>query len=310
VNRFTGSTQQVNDDADGDRGLSVPQLWYRHHFLDRKLSLQIGYMDYQTIVDRNVYANSEDKQFMNAVFDNNPAIPTASAAGLGAALYFRPCEYYTLIVGGADAQRLPLYKPGFSTTFHDEAWFLGYMEHTIHVKIPTERGPMKGNYRFGMVYDPIPRSVYVPAGARATQEGDDYGFYCSFDQQLFRESDQDEQGLGAFARYSYRHDDTPHDAGFFNQFWSTGLAYKGLVPTRDRDTLGLAVGQLLRSSQYEANVNSNASQETMYELYYAIELTPWLVVTPDIQYIDNPGGLEQDGISHAIAGGVRVRVTF
>ena len=139
--------------------------------------------------------------------------------------------------------------------------------------------------------------------------GDDYGFYTSFDQKLFRESEADEQGLGWFFRYTYRHDDTPRDAGFFSQFWSTGFAYTGLVPDRDKDTLGIAIAQLIPSEQYEANVNSTADLETIYELYYAVQLTPWLVFAPDIQYIDDPGGID-NGIGQAIAGGFRVRVTF
>jgi len=298
--------QQVNDDADYDETMYVDQLWYRHHFLERKLALQIGYLDYQTIVDRNVYANSEDKQFMNEALDNNPLIPTASAAGLGAALYVKPCDWYTLILGAGDAQRLPLYKPGFSTTFHDEAWFLGYMEHDVHVKIPTQRGPVAGNYRFGLVYDPLPRTVFVRPGAAERQRGDDYAFYASLDQMLFREGPDDLQGLGTFFRYAYRHDDVYRQ----NQFWSAGVGYTGLVPERDKDTLGFAIAQLVHSSRHKSRVNPDAANETIFELYYAIQVTPWLVLTPDIQYIDNPGGNDADDISHAIAGGFKVRLTF
>jgi len=57
-------------------------------------------------------------------------------------------------------------------------------------------------------------------------------------------------------------------------------------------------------------VNGDSSNETIFELYYAIQATPWLVLTPDIQYVDNPGGLDGDAVSHAIAGGFKVRVTF
>ncbi len=298
--------QQVNDDADYDETMYIDQFWYRQHFLERKLALQIGYLDYQTIVDHNLYANSEDKQFMNEALDNNPLVPTASAAGLGAALYVKPCEAYTLILGAGDAQRLPLYKPGFSTTFHDEAWFLGYMEHDLHIKIPTRRGPLPGNYRFGMIYDPNPRNVFVRPRAPARTRGNDYGFYTSFDQMLFREAPEDSQGLGAFFRYAYRHDDVFRQ----NQFWSSGLAYTGLLPERDKDVVGFAIAQLVHSSRYKSRVNCDAGNETIFELYYAIQVTPWLVLTPDIQYIDSPGGQDDDDISHAIAGGFKVRMTF
>lgn len=311
VNRYTGANQQVNDDADGDRSLYVDQLWIRHHFLDNAITLQYGYLDFQTIVDRNVYANSEDKQFMNAALDNNPLFPTASAAGLGAALYLRPCDWYEVIVGAADAERLPLYKPGFSTTFHDRALFLYWLEQNFKLKIPGPNGDLDGNYRFGLIYDPIARPQFrYPWQGGSAQRGDDWGWYMSFDQQVYKENDKDKQGLGWFFRYAWRHDDIPHDAGFFSEFWSTGLAYTGLIPERDHDTLGLAVAQLMSSETYRRRIDNEAGNETIYELYYAIEVFPWLVITPDIQYIDNPGGTDSDEISHAIAGGLKARITF
>jgi len=304
VNAYTGANQQVNDDADGDRGIYVDQLWYRQHFLDKKIALQVGYLDYQTIVDRNAFANSEDKQFMNAALDNNPLIPTASMAGLGAALYVKPCDWYTLILGAGDAQRLPLYKPGFSTAFHDEAWFIGYMEHDFHIKIPTERGPLAGNYRIGLVYDPTPRTEYRRPWQSVDRRGDNYSLYLSFDQMLFRENEKDDQGLGLFFRFAYQDDKVYR----FNQFYSGGFQYKGLIPTRDRDVFGFAVAALVDSNEYRENIDANSGNETIYEWYYAIGVTPWLVVTPDLQYIDNPGA--NDNVSHAIAGGVRFRITF
>ncbi len=310
INRYTGANQQVVDDADFEETIYIDMLWYRQHFLDHKLSLQLGYLDFQTIVDRNKYANSEDKQFMNAALDNNPLFPTASAAGLGIALYVRPCDWYELIVGTGDAQRFPLYNPTFGSTFHDEAWFLMYVENNLKVHIPSPNGKLDGNYRFGMIYDPTPKNQYRYPWQSAKKRGNDVGWYMSFDQELYKENKEDNQGLGTFFRYSWRRGDIPHDAGFFHEFWSTGLSYTGLIPERDKDTLGLAVAQLMSSERYRSRINRWADNETIYELYYAIHLTPWFVLTPDIQYIDNPGGIDNQDPSHAIAGGFRIRVTF
>ncbi len=309
INRLTGANQQINDDADGTRPLHIDQLWYRQWLFDRKLAIQLGHLDYQAIIDRNVYANSEDTQFSNAAFDNNPVIPSAGQTGLGVAVTIRPCDWYSLILGIGDAQRV-LYQSGFGTAFHDEAWFTGYMEHGFKLTLPSERGPLTGNYRFGMVYDPLPRPVYRKEILPPRTRGDDYGFYLSFDQMLLREGPADEQGLGAFFRYGYRHDDLPSDAGagFFSQHWSGGLVYTGLVPTRDKDVLGFAVGQLLPSQQFRDVTGRHPGNETIYELYYAIPVTPWLVVTPDFQYVHDPNGGET--VSHAFVGGIRVRATF
>jgi len=224
--------------------------------------------------------------------------------GLGAALYFRPCNWYSMILGVGDAQRLPLYKPGFSTAFHDRAWFLGYLEQALHVKIPTKRGPLKGNYRFGLVYDPTVRDEFSRPRAVPERNGNDVGFYASFDQAVYRENEDDNQGLGWFFRYGYRHGEYFR----FNQFWSTGLAYTGLIPTRDNDVVGIAMAQKLSSKHFQSRINNRAGTETIYELYYSYQVTPWLAILPDIQYIDNPGG--NGDLSQAIVAGVRFRVTF
>jgi len=304
VNKFTGANQQVVDDADGDLGIYIDQLWLRKHFADRKIALRIGYLDYQTIVDHNAYANSEDKQFMNAALDNNPLVPTASAAGLGAALTIKPCDWYSVIFGAGDAQRLPLYKPGFSTTFHDEAWFLGYMEHGIHPTFESPNGPLKGNYRIGLVYDPTPRTKFLSPNQQSDRRGNNTSLYLSFDQMVFRENEKDNQGLGLFFRFSHVDDHVYR----FDKFYSGGLSYTGLIPSRDKDVLGCAVAALSDSHKYRDRVNPNSGNETIYELYYAIHVAPWMVVSPDIQYVDNPGA--NDTISHAVVGGVRFRVIF
>ena len=46
--------------------------------------LRVGYLDQQILFDRNVFADSEDRQFMSEFLDNNPVLPLR--IGLGAAL--------------------------------------------------------------------------------------------------------------------------------------------------------------------------------------------------------------------------------
>jgi len=201
---------------------------------------------------------------------------------------------------------LPLYKPGFSTTFHGHAWFLGYVENNFKIKIPSPRGPLAGNYRVGMCDDPIPRNYFIRANlAELTdRRGDNVTFYLSCDQVFFRENDKDDQGLGVFCRFAYQDSRIYR----FNKFYSGGFQYKGLFPTRDKDVFGFALATRVDSTKYRELVNPVSGNDTYYEWYYAIQATPWLVVTPDLQYVDNPGG--NDDVSHAIAGGVRFRVTF
>ncbi len=301
ANPAAGGLGQTNDDADGDIHLHVAQAWFRQHFLDRRVSLTLGFLDFQTIVDRNACANSEDKQFMHQALDNNPMLPLA--IGLGANLTLKPAPWYTLTLGAGDAQSV-LYKPGFSTAFHDDAAFFGYLENEFNVKLRSPRGPLPGGYRIGMVYDPRDKALLLDAHEHARTRTDEYGYYVSADQMLFREQEASEQGLSVFGRYGYRNSRVNR----MNTFWSAGMSYRGLLPGRDQDVLAWGLAAQTASSRYRHFVNETAGTEAVYELYYALQLTPWCTLTPDVQYIHNPGAVK--GIDHAITTGIRLRMSF
>ena len=46
------------DDADGHHGIYIDQLWYQQSSPDHKFQVRAGYLDQQTILDRNEFANS------------------------------------------------------------------------------------------------------------------------------------------------------------------------------------------------------------------------------------------------------------
>ncbi len=306
VNPSTGALWQVQDDNDGDLSLVIAQLWYEQVLLKNKLWLKLGFLDFQTIFDRNRYSNSEDKQFMNQALDNDTLVPLN--IGLGLALTYKPCDWFSVTTGVGDPFGTNR-KGGFSTAFHDQARFIWLTEPALHIKLPNPwgDGTLDGNYRFGVIYDPRPRAQFTPAGVPAAlrpQRGDDYGFYLSFDQQLYRESGVGDQGLGWFFRYGYRHGNTHR----IQNLWQTGFAYKGLIPSRDKDTLGAAVLQSIPSRQFNDRVNRWAQAETVLEVYYAIQVTPWLVITPDVQYISSPGIGSSAG--DAVVVGLRTRISF
>jgi porin len=306
INRYTGAIWEVADDLDGDYTLHVDQLWYEQSFLERKLRFKLGYLDYQTIVDRNACANSEDKQFLNLALDNNPLVPLN--IGLGAALTVQPVEWLSLIAGVSDAGGR-LGRTGFDTAFHDSARFLSYFEAGLHPKLPAPGGgqPLPGNYRLGLIYDPRPRAIFEDPRVqppRRLLSGEEWGFYGSFDQMLWRENGQDAQGLSVFARYGLRQGETNRIANF----WSAGVQYEGLIPTRDSDVLGFGVAQGVSSGPYRDFIDPSAGSETVYELYYSIQITRWLAVTPDFQYVSHPGAGDEP--HEAVVLGLRVRVSF
>ncbi len=305
VNRKVGALGEPFDDADGVREIYVDQLWYEQSFLDKKFALRAGYLDQQSIIDRNAYANSEDKFFMNTYLDNNNAIIPLTI-GLGASLFVNPTDWLGFVIGAADGDA-KVGRTGFDTAFHDGADFFGYFQADFKVKLPSSRGDLPGTYRFGVFYDPRTKEVFrdTVGGALATwSETGDVGYYVNFDQMVYRESPDDLQGLGAFLRWGTR----DGDVNRVSYFWSTGLEYTGLLPRRQRDVCGFGVYSLRSSNRYRTEINGDFLRETGYELFYRIQVTEWLQITPDLQYIARPGAL--DTTDDAFVMGLRARFTF
>ena len=294
----------VNADAYGDQVIDVTELYWEQTFLDGRLRFHIGKLDITggfehrgcpVSFDCNAYANDEASQFLNAALVNNPTIPFPDC-GLGAAVYAEVLPRVYVSAGVADARADPR-ETGFRTAFHGEDYFVGLFETGITPLIPSPNGGLQGAYRVGMWYQPEPKQRHS-----GTTKRDDVGFYLSFDQAVFRESaeEDDTQGLGLFLRYGFAHSDQNE----IEHFWSVGAQYEGLIPGRDADVLGVgfAQGRLVRDAGYDED------HESVLEIYYSVPVTPWLVLSPSVQYIWNPGG--NSGVGDSVVLGLRCQMSF
>lgn len=293
--------------SSGDNEILVDKWWWRQRFVDDRIELRLGkLLNVIDLFDINNYASNQYTRFSNSFLTANPTIPVSK--GLGAFVRAWPTDWLYLQAGAMDPDQRPT-RTGFDTAFHGPCHFRGYWEFGFTPKWATAKGPMPGGYRFGTWYDPRTKMIFrdTLGGARSLiYNTGDMGFYTSLDQMVWKENDnaKDKQGLGLFARYGYAH-------GEYNKlehFWSVGSQYEGLIPTRDRDVMGFGVAQGILSREFRNEINSRADRETVYEMYYTIEVAPWLQITPDLQVITNPGGLK-DG-RDSLVGGLRVRVLF
>jgi hypothetical protein len=234
------------------------------------------------LLDRNAYANNEDRQFMNTFLDNNNAIIPLKI-GPGAAVLYNPTEWISLVASMADADA-QLFQSNLDTTFDGEFDFMGYFEIGLRARLPFRAGPLRGNYRFGLLLDPRGKTVF---GSEAI-DGSDEGVYLSLDQQVLAEKEASKQGFGLFARYGWR----PGDVNRLEYSWSAGAQYLGLTPSRDQDVIALGMYSAIGSDSYVEFVNPSFERENGFEAYYSVQLTPAIALTPDGQYIKQPGGLK------------------
>ena len=301
--RAVGSVLGVNDAAGGYRSADVTQLYYEQALADGRVRIRVGKLSLTggfecrgcpVTFDGNSYANDETAQFLNAGLVNNPTIPFPDE-GLGIVVYVEPVEGFYAAAGVADAQA-DARETGFHTAFHGEDALFTIFETGLVPVIPSANGPLVGAYRFGAWHDSRSKGRLDGGGTRE----DDVGFYVSFDQVLYREGDQDDQGLAAFARWGSS-DKRVNEIG---NFWSAGIQYRGLLSGRDADVVGIGVaeGRLSRYGDFSAR------DETVVEGYWSVELTPWLVVSPNVQVIRHPGG--DRSVKDAVVVGCRVQAAF
>jgi porin len=301
------STFGVNADAAGRRAFDIIEVYYEQAMLDQTLKLRIGKLDIgggfecrgcPVSFDGSAFANDETAQFLNGALVNNATIPFPDT-GLGAVVYYNPIEWWYIGAGVIDAQADGR-ETGFNTTFHDEDYFFYVYETGVTPRLDSANGPLQGAYRIGLWNDAQPKAHDDAAKERR----DDVGLYVSFDQALIKESDdaEDSQGLGAFLRFGYANSERNN----VTNMWSAGLQYQGLLEGRDDDVFGVGFARGYFSNSADATFTKD--HEGVVEAYYNAQVTPWLNISPGVQYIANPGGSK--AASDAIVLGLRLQATF
>jgi porin len=106
----------------------------------------------------------------------------------------------------------------------------------------------------------------------------------------------EDQGLSGFIRAG----GVPNDRNPISFYADGGLLYKGLLPRRPDDKVGIAaayarVGGNARSLDADVGLFGNfiypiRTGETMIEMMYQAQLAPWWMLQPELQYIVRPGG--------------------
>ena len=115
-----------------------------------------------------------------------------------------------------------------------------------------------------------------------------YGIYGLAEQIVYREPQDREQNLTIFARIGF----ADPRVNRFSQYYGGGLVYRGLIPRRDDDEIGVGVAAALNGSHFE-RAQQNAGDavdnvEIALEMTYSFNISPEITIQPNLQYIINP----------------------
>jgi len=326
----------------GFNTLRMLELWFQQNLLDDKISLRFG----QLTADSEFVISDYGSTFINGTFGwpaflytNIPAGGPSSPMGtLGARLALHPVDWFTFqtAVYQGNVYDQNVNRNGFRWRLDGENGFLFLNEAQARWNHRDEETGLPGQLKAGMW---IQTGQLADTLAESTNSGN-YGWYFVLDQMLYREPsaelpapsgksqhgksvgngrssksfkapvslEKSDQGLGFFGRIAF----TGEDRNFVNFYFDTGITYKGLIPTRDEDTIGLAFAcaQIGNTAQdtliHEGSVGVGA--EMVLEFTYQAQITKWLVIQPDLQYIINPGGTQD--LENAFVIGGRAAIIF
>jgi len=263
IDSLAPSFSKFNKGAGRPATIYVSKLYLKQALFDDKVYLGAGRISASHLFDRNVVANSAEKQFLSRALVHNLTIPFPSS-GLGIEARIKPLDWAYMSFGWANADsestmirmRNPFYN-SFCIT-----------ELGITPKIYD----LQGNYRFIYRWN---RENLDRIDGYGIQKGDQ-GFALSFDQQLTKK-------INVFFRYGI----TDEKVRPIQNFWSMGGEVAGLIPGRELDVVAIGLAQSIAGHDY-SEAYEHVSPETMIEMYYKIMVSEYLFVTPDLQILSNP----------------------
>jgi carbohydrate-selective porin OprB len=117
-----------------------------------------------------------------------------------------------------------------------------------------------GSYIWGQNNTSFTPTTWVAGQKKPTAFSENnliWGLYLQADQQLYRAKSDDpakpsKNGLYSFNEFSF----TPPQNNALPFYFQTGLVYKGLIPKRENDSLGVALGAGFYSSYYNQYIDS------------------------------------------------------
>jgi porin len=339
-------TLQTASGIEADRATRLWELWYQQKFLDEdRLDIKIG----QQSLDQEFMVSQGSALFVNTMM-GWPMLPSADMPGggpayplsaLGLRLRARPTDSWTVLAGVFNGT--PLAKDGTNTSgtsfpVNGGALFIAELQYAYPSNgtlVTADQGePLARTYRLGFWYDTERfddlrfdtngLSLANPAsnGVPLSHAGD-YAIYAVADQMIWRQFDEPDRNVNLFARVM----GTPlADRNLISMSVNAGVTMHEPFRGRDDDSVGLGVGYAKVSGHATALDQDTAAftdsyvpprgSETFVELTYQYQVTPWMQLQPDAQYVFMPGGGVADPnnpgrrVQNEAVLGLRTTITF
>jgi porin len=336
---------------ESDRATRLWELWYDQKFFDEdRLDIKVG----QQSLDQEYMVSTNALYFVNTMF-GWPMLPSADMPGggpayplsaLGVRARYRPVDPVNILVGvysGSPAENTDIDSQvsnpsGTSFTLNRGTLAIAELQYSYPalgaMVSPGDRQPLARVYRLGAWYDSEPfgderfddrgglladpASTGIPRRHRGN-----FAVYGVADQMVWRSTRDPNRTLSVFARVM----GTPlADRNLIDFSMNAGLVLHDPLTYRTDDTFGIGMGYTHVSSRVAAfdrdlaiatgGYNPAQTSEAYVEVTYQYQVTPWLQLQPDLQYVFNPGGgvanpsLPAERIKDELVLGARTNILF
>ncbi|MDA0660049.1 MAG: carbohydrate porin [Planctomycetota bacterium] len=287
---FVGDGQYYsNIDTGLDQNVTqMAEYWYQHTFSE-ELSVKLGRQD----ANENFAFADLGGDFINASFVTlaNIPLPTWPYQTLGVSTLYQPTN--KLRLGGGMYDHGRDYAQWWTTTASRGMFFIGQADYQPCAE--CKDAPLT-LLRIGGWYT---NSDTLTVDGAGVFEGN-YGFYATLDRMLLTECEDPDQGLGTFLQFSW----APQDRNQVDLNYGGGLVYRGLLPRRNEDTIGVGLSVI----EFSPDLDNLTGQtyENAIEVFYKARIKDGLNIQPDLQYIVRPSGTQRD----ALVVGIRFEANF
>jgi porin len=270
TNDLIGSVQRISQIEISLSGLR--DLWLEQDLLQRRVSVRVG----QERVDEEFLLSPYGEIMLNSSF----GWPGFADVNIPAHRPLRGLDQPMVRLAYAPTSELRLLAAAFKGTAGAGRSPLLIAETQYFASKPT-------SFRLGAWYQTgsFPDQVF-----EAWTYHGGWGVYAGIDRMVWRKPNSEDQGIALFARVM------GGSHSFANFQINGGVNWKGAIPGRDEDTIGVGASYLQFSAEAqrqaalltEEGAHPLPAREIVLEATYQAQVTGWLQVQPDLQYIIRP----------------------
>jgi porin len=284
--------------------VGLGQMYLEQKLLAGRLDVALGRLsagdDFATSDLYGSYVSTGINSNPFAIAVNAPSFTADPVAQWGVRAIVQPTEQIGLALGvyNADPSVAEDGEHGVDFAIDPQNGVLAIAQVGYQWNSAADDTGLPGSITFGGYVD---SSDYAFVDGSGRTRSGNYGFYLLLDQMIYREGGAgSDQGLTPWGALTLAPDQQINTVPFSVM---AGFVYQGLLPSRDDDLTAVAVYYGKFSDELQ-----DQSAETVVETSYRFQLSPWLYVAPDFQYVIRPDG--RSDIDDAAVFGAEVGIGF